>query len=105
VSSNFTIGAPWRRASGCSLKDVLGALVVERFLMSDADTLVGTMRADRGMSKLTDRLGFQRLREGVIHHGVEVDLVAFFRDGSSRAPSNGPDEAIVQALRPSVGSR
>jgi hypothetical protein len=100
VSSNFTIGAPWRRAEGCSLKDVLGALVVERFLVSDAQTLVGTMRADRGMSRLTDRLGFKRLREGVIHHGVEVDLVAFFRSACVRAPHSELDEAIVRALRP-----
>jgi len=99
VSSNFTISAPWRRAGGCSLKDVLGALVVERFLQSDAPTLVGTMRADRGMSKLTDRLGFRRLKEGVVHHGVDVDLVAFFRDQCVRKPNNEADEAIVQALR------
>jgi hypothetical protein len=110
VSSNFTIGAPWRRAGGCALKDVLGALVVERFLLSDADTLVGTMRADRGMSKMTDRLGFKRLRGGVIHHGVEVDLVAFYRDGCVRAPNSETDEAIVRALTPKmanvhVGSR
>ncbi len=105
VSSNFTIGAPWRRAAGCSLKDVLGALVVERFLLSEADTLVGTMRADRGMSKLTDRLGFRRLREGVIHHGVDVDLVAFYRSACSRAPNSVADEAIVEALRPQGGSR
>jgi hypothetical protein len=100
VSSNFTIGPSWRRAEGCSLKDVLGALVVERFLVSDSTTLVGTMRADRGMSRLTDRLGFRRLREGVIHHGVEVDLVAFFRDSCARAPNTPVDEEIVQALRP-----
>jgi hypothetical protein len=100
VSSNFTVSAVWRRAAGCSLKDVLGALVVERFLASDADTLVGTMRADRGMSRLTDRLGFQRLRGNVIHHGVEVDLVAFYRDSCKRLPNSEADEAIVQALRP-----
>jgi hypothetical protein len=104
VSSNFTIAAQWRRAAGCSLQDVLGALVVERFLLSDADTLVGTMRADRGMSTLTDRLGFRRLRQGVIHHGVEVDLVAFFRTECSRAPNSPVDESIVQALRPQTVS-
>lgn len=98
VSSNFTIGAPWRRATGCSLKDVLGALVVERYLRSEADTLVGTMRADRGMSRLTDRLGFKRLKGGVIHHGVEVDLVAFYRGECVRLPNDAQDEAIVQSL-------
>ena len=105
VSSNFTISAPWRRAEGCSLKDVLGALVVERFLISDADTLVGTMRADRGMTRLTDRLGFRRLKGGVTHHGVEVDLVAFFRDSCSRAPAPMLDESIIQDLRPAGGAQ
>jgi hypothetical protein len=100
ISSNFTIGAEWRRASGCSLKDVLGALVVERFLVSDADTLVGTMRTDRGMTKLTDRLGFRRLREGIVHHAVSVDLVAFYRDLCTRPTFGGEDEPIIQALRP-----
>lgn len=105
VSSNFTISAAFRRAEGCSLKDVLGALVVERFLASQADTLVGTMRCDRGMSRLTDRLGFTKLREGVSHHGVDVDLVAFYRDSCVRTTSSEADETIIQALRPVGGAR
>jgi hypothetical protein len=100
VSSNFTISAPWRRTDGYSLKDILGALVVERFLLSDADTLVGTMRADRGMSRLTDRLGFRRIQEGVIHHGVDVDLVAFHRDACARPLASQVEESIVRAIRP-----
>jgi hypothetical protein len=100
VSSNFTIGAPWRRAEGCTLKDVLGALVVERFLASPADALVGTMRTDRGMGRMTDRLGFRRLREGVIHHGVGVDLVVFYRGECARPPLGEVDESILQALAP-----
>lgn len=105
VSSNFTISAAFRRAEGCSLKDVLGALVVERFLVSDADTLVGTMRRDRGMSRLTDRLGFTRLMEGVTHHGVDVDLVAFYRDCCARIANSQVDESIVHALCPTGGTR
>jgi hypothetical protein len=75
-------------------------LVVERFLMSDAQTLLGTMRADRGMTRLTDRVGFRRLKERVIHHGVEVDLVAFYRNSCVRAETSTADEAIIEALRP-----
>jgi len=105
VGSNFTISAPWRRAAGCSLKDVLMGLVIERFLQSDASALVGTMRADRGMSRLADRLGFRKLQQGVIHHGVDVDLVAFFRDRCTRPVNDEADEAIIQALRPSVEGR
>ncbi len=99
VSSNFTIAQGFRQARGCSLKDVLGALVVERFLVSDAAALVGTMRADRGMSRLTDRLGFRRLH-ATKHHGVEVDLVTFYRSECKREAHSPEDEAIVQALRP-----
>lgn len=105
VSSYFTLSAPWRRATGCSLKDILGALIVERFLLSDADTLVGTMRTDRGMGRLANRLGSQTLREGVIHHGVEVDLIAFYRNDCTREKISPSDEAIVQTLRPTNGAR
>ena len=100
ISSHFTIAAPWRRARGCSLKDVLAALVVERFLVSDADAMVGTMRNDRGMNAVVYRTGFQPILENVIHHGVEVDLTAFFRASCVRTPTSPVDEAIVQALRP-----
>jgi hypothetical protein len=105
VSSNFTIAAPWRRAAGCTLKDVVGALVVERFLASPADAVVGTMRTDRGMSRMTDRLGFRRLRGGVVHHGVGVDLVVFYRDACTRPPLDPVDEAILQALSPTGARR
>jgi hypothetical protein len=100
ISSHFTIAAPWRRARGCSLKDVLAGLVVERFLVSDADAMVGTMRNDRGMNAMVYRSGFKPILENVIHHGVEVDLTAFFRNSCVRIPTSAVDEAIVQALRP-----
>jgi len=99
VSSSFTISAPWRRAEGCSLKDVLGALLVERFLLSDADALAGTMRADRGMSRLTDRLGARRLRGGVVHHGVEVNLVPFFRGSCARRTATSTRRSSRRSAR------
>jgi hypothetical protein len=100
ISSNFTLAAPWRRASGCSLKDVLAALVVERFLVSDAEALVGTMRNDRRMNDLAYSVGLRPVLQGVIHHGVEVDLMVYRRGPCSRPPAAPLEEAIIQALRP-----
>jgi hypothetical protein len=102
VSSNFTIAAPWRRASGCSLKDVLAALVVERFLISDADALVGTMRNDRRMNEVAYGVGLRPVLRDVIHHGVAVDLMVFHRRSCSRPPAGALDESIIQALRPTL---
>lgn len=100
ISSNFTVAAPWRRASGCGLKDVVVALLIERFLASDADALVGTVRNNRGMNSVVYRNGFKPIFENAVHHGVEVDLTAFYRSSCVRTPTSAVDEAIVQALRP-----
>jgi hypothetical protein len=100
ISSNFTLAAAWRRASGCSLKDVLAALVVERFLASDAAALVGTMRNDRRMNDLAGSVGLRPVVKGVLHHGVEVDLMVYHRSSCSRPPAGPLEESIIQALRP-----
>jgi hypothetical protein len=103
ISSNFTLAAPWRRASGCSLKDILAALVVERFLVSDAHSLVGTMRNDRRMNDLAYSVGLRPVLKGVIHHGVEVDLMLYRRGSCSRPPAAPLEESVIQALRPARG--
>jgi hypothetical protein len=100
VSSSFTIAAPWRRASGCSLKDVLVALIIERFLLSDADVLVGTVRNNRGVNLVVYRNGFQPIHHNAILHGVEVDLTAFYRKSSVRTPTGELDERVVMSVRP-----
>jgi hypothetical protein len=100
VSSSFTIAAPWRRASGCSLKDVLVALIIERFLLSDADVLLGTVRNNRGVNLVVYRNGFQPLHHNAILHGVEVDLTAFYRKSSVRTPTGELDEQVVMSVRP-----
>jgi hypothetical protein len=99
VGSNLTVAAPWRRADGASIKELLLTLAIERFLASDADVLVGTLRNDRGMNSLGYRLGFQPLAEARLH-GVDVDLVAFYRGESQRQPLEPHAESIVQTLRP-----
>ena len=99
VPSNFTIAMPWRRAQGCSLKDVMLALSIEHFRDSTADALVGTMRNDRGMNAVAYRNGFRPIVRDVVHHGVPVDLVVFSRKSSVRNPTNEVDEAIIVAMR------
>jgi hypothetical protein len=100
ISSYFTIAAPWRRASGCSLKDVLVSLIIERFLVSDADVLVGTLRNNRGINSMCYRNGFQSIEKDLVFHGVDVDLTAFYRATCVRPPTSDVDERIVQSIRP-----
>jgi hypothetical protein len=100
VSSNITIHPNWRKPANLSLSRLLCALIIERFLLSDADVLVGTMRNDRSMNTVTYGLGAQPLVRNVIHHGVPVDLVAFYRQDCVRQPLDERTEALVQALKP-----
>jgi hypothetical protein len=100
IGSNLTVAAPWRHANGGSVKEILLALAVDRFLRSDADVLAGTMRNDRGMNALGYRMGFEQLAHDVTHHGVSVDLVAFYRRTGTRGPLDADAEALVQKLLP-----
>jgi hypothetical protein len=104
VSSSFTLAAGYRRSNVCSLKDVLVALIIERFLISDADAVVGTVRNNRGVDKLIYRNGFLPLMRNRRMYGVDVDLGAFYRRASRREPTSPINEQIVQALRPKGGA-
>ena len=103
VSSSFTLAAGYRRSNVCSLKDVLVALIIERFLASDADAVVGTVRNNRGVDKLIYRNGFLPILHNRQMYGVDVDLGAFYRRGCTRTPTSPINEHIVQALRPKAG--
>jgi hypothetical protein len=105
MGSYFTIAAAWRRASGCSLKDVLIALIIERFLISDADLLIGSLRNDRGVNALCYRNGFHLIQKDVVFHGIQSDLAAFYRATCVRPPTSDVDERIVQSIRPRGPSR
>jgi hypothetical protein len=104
VSSSFTLAAGYRRSKVCSLKDVLVSLIIERFLVSDADAVVGTVRNNRGVDKLIYRNGFLPILQNRKLYGVDVDLGAFYRLGSKRVPTSAINEEIVQALRPKAGA-
>jgi hypothetical protein len=100
LSSNITIHPDWRRPANVQLSRLVCALIMERFLISDADVLVGTMRNDRSMNTVTYGLGAQPLAHDVVHHGVPVDLVAFYRATCTRLTLDENTEAVVQALKP-----
>ena len=100
VSSNITIHPNRRKPANVQLSRLICALIIERFLISDADVLVGTMRNDRNMNAITYALGAKPIACGLTHHGVPVDLVAFFRNGCARPALDERGEALVQALKP-----
>jgi hypothetical protein len=99
IGSNLTLAPRWRKAIGCSVKQLLLALAIERFLRSDSDAMVGQMRNDRGMNKVGIQLGFGLLQERVLLHGGPCDLVAFYQQ-SRRQPLDAATEAIIAALSP-----
>jgi hypothetical protein len=100
VSSNITIHPGWRRPANVQLSRLVCGLIIERFLISDADVLVGTMRNDRSMNKVTYGLGAQPLAHDIVHHGVPVDLVAFYRATCTRLSLDETTESLLQTLKP-----
>ena len=85
IGNNMTVRSQWRgRIGGLSVKRLLMILSIQRFLVSSADALAGTMRNDRGMNRLVYELGFSPITQGAIAHGVDVDLVAYFRRSELR---------------------
>ena len=98
IGSSFTVAAAWRRARGFPLNELVAALTVDRFLRSDAHTLVGTMRNDRGMNTLAYRSGFEAIERDAKHHGVGVDLVAFHRRTCKRPTFDAALETKVSEL-------
>ena len=99
VGSNLTVLPEWRGSiAGYSVKEILMALAVERFLASDADAMLGTMRNDRGMNGLVYRLGARALVENVVHHGVAVDLVRWTRGAMGPVAPRPATAALVRDL-------
>lgn len=106
VGSNITIAPAWRSAKGSSLKNILAGLIIERFkLAHDGAAMVGTMRKDRGMDTLMDRVGAERLGFTVQHHGVDVELFAYFRSSCERRELEESDESLVRKLASHIPSR
>jgi hypothetical protein len=81
VASHLTVDAGSRGdlGNGLYLKDLIVGLVVKSLLASRADAMTGTMRCNRGAQRSAYQYGATAIQKGVIHHGVEVDIVAFYR--------------------------
>src|SRR5262249_15192388 len=81
IGSNLVVAPEWRGAiQPLRVSEMLLALAVRRWLESDAQVMVGTMRNDRRMNDITYRLRALPLRTNVMHHNVAVDLVVFTRN-------------------------
>lgn len=99
IGSNLTVLSSWRGgAKGFTVKEILMILAVKRFLASDADTMVGTMRNDRGMNELVYRLGAVPLRRKISYHGEENDLVTFSRRAMAPMKPHPPAAALAARL-------
>lgn len=81
VCSYFTLHPDGRQNRlGINMKDVLMGLLVKRFLDTNAQSMTGTVRNNRGVNLSTFRHGAVILERDLKLHGVDVDLVAFYRD-------------------------
>lgn len=99
IGSNLAILKPWRStARGLPLKEVLMGLAVQRFLSSNADAMAGMVRNDRGMDRLVYRMGAAPLAEDVVIHGIESDLVGFFRPNLADQPSGTAHSFLIERL-------
>ena len=80
VGSNLVVAPEWRgRVEPMRIPHLLLELAVKRFIDSDAEIMVGTMRNDRRMNEIVYQLGATPLTKGVTLHHVPVDLVVFER--------------------------
>jgi len=100
VGSNITVDPQMRGdlGQGVFLKNLLTGLMTKAFLESGADVMAGTMRKNKGMHDSAYQFGASPLLSGVIHHGVEVDLVAFYRRRVLAFASENPANLTVERL-------
>ena len=83
---------------GMFLKDLVLGLVIKSLLESGADALAGTMRCNRGMDRSAYEHGATPIQKGVLH-GVEVELVAFYRRKLSQPGIWVPDVRVESLWR------
>lgn len=81
VPSWLTVSADFRRSAGyqgINVALILSELIGLNCLELNMDIAFGTPRKDRSVNRLVSQAGAQCLLSDVIHHGVPVDLVAFY---------------------------
>jgi len=94
IGSHVTVSPAWRKTP---VRNLLTALTIDRFFLSDSDAILGTMRDDRGMAKLVASLGANTLGHATLH-GVPVTLIAVYRT-SVRPPLDAETEEHLRSLR------
>jgi hypothetical protein len=81
VASHVTVDPQFRGQleDGTRVSKLCMGLLVKRFVSSNADAMTGTMRVDRKMDKMVYETGATHLQSHIKLHGVDVELVAFYR--------------------------
>lgn len=80
VCSNLAVHPDFRGEvlPGFSLKNLITYFSVKELLVSDCDAMAGTARCNRGANKAAYANGAHFIKRAQMH-GVEVDLVAFYK--------------------------
>ena len=101
VGSNIAVDPEFRGnlGEGLSLKNLIVGLMVKTFLATPADAMTGTMRCNRGMDRASYAYGATPLNLKVSHHGVEVDLVSFYRRQMLKEGLPGVDLSVEALWR------
>lgn len=115
VSSQFTVHFKYRKNnSGIPWKDLLMALIMERFRHSDQHAMTGTMRLVKNMGETTYKGGAVPLVRNIAYSSEEdrVDLVAAFQDTVTDYQSPGIPELVniifpraIALVRPIIHSQ
>jgi hypothetical protein len=80
--SYFTVSKPyrsWSREVDVSLTDLQVGLFGYRLLDSNCSAMTGTTRNNRKINLVCERGGAQLLKKGLVQHGCEIDLMAWYR--------------------------
>lgn len=94
----LAVAPAWRKSEkGPLVSETIIWQAYQRFVESDADTLIAYTRNDRKMNAVAYQYGSQCLRKGLSSHNVEVDLV-FTRKEDVRPPSDLRIRATAERL-------
>lgn len=83
--SYLTVAKEYRKSFsdlGYSFKDIQIGVFVMRFLNSQANAMTGTTRNNKGVNQVCARGGAKLIESGLKQHGVEIDVMAWYRDSA-----------------------
>lgn len=107
ICSQFTVCENFRGEGPTLLgktpwKMLLAGMVVKYFLNSGRDAMTGTMRVNKGMEKVSYKIGavpiIQHLEYDAGEEKTLVDLVAFFQDNVLETYRQNPYASILDSL-------